>query len=140
MIIILVIKYCWSVTEIILFLDVWYDHIVYYVFIKTQISNSVPIKFQQKRRSLIYCTRRFSGITKSLKIPKGQSEAVFQKKKYKRTNIDLQSTTQKTRDWEIRTPLKHEDEPRCSGSVNSSCSTRGARHINLVTNPVISHE
>ena len=28
----------------------------------------------------------------------------------------------------------------CSGSVNSSCSTSGTRRVNLVRNPVISHE
>jgi hypothetical protein len=28
----------------------------------------------------------------------------------------------------------------CSGRVSSSCSTSGTRHVNLVTNPVISHE
>jgi hypothetical protein len=28
----------------------------------------------------------------------------------------------------------------CSGKVSSSCSTSGARRVNLVTNPVISHE
>ncbi len=28
----------------------------------------------------------------------------------------------------------------CSGRVSSSCSTSDTRHINLVTNPVISHE
>jgi hypothetical protein len=29
---------------------------------------------------------------------------------------------------------------RCSGMVSSSCSTSGTRRVNLVTNPVISHE
>ena len=28
----------------------------------------------------------------------------------------------------------------CSGRVNSSCSTSGTRRINIVINPVISHE
>ena len=28
----------------------------------------------------------------------------------------------------------------CSGKVSSSCSTSGSRRVNLVTNPVISHE
>ena len=28
----------------------------------------------------------------------------------------------------------------CSGRVSSSCSTSGTRHVNLVTNPVISRE
>jgi len=29
---------------------------------------------------------------------------------------------------------------RCSGRVGSSCSTIGSRHVNLVTNPVISYK
>ena len=28
----------------------------------------------------------------------------------------------------------------CSGRISSSCSTSGNRRVNLVTNPVISHE
>ena len=28
----------------------------------------------------------------------------------------------------------------CSGRVGSSCSTSGTRRVNLVTNPVISHD
>jgi hypothetical protein len=31
-------------------------------------------------------------------------------------------------------------ELRCSGRVNSSCSTSDTRRVNLVTNPLISHE
>jgi hypothetical protein len=63
-----------------------------------------------------------------------------QKKKYKRTNNDLQNITHKTKDRVIRTPLKTEGELRCSGRVNSSCSTSYIRRVNLVTNPVINHE
>jgi len=36
-----------------------------------------------------------------------------------------------------RTPLK---KFMCSGRLSSSCSTSGTRCVNLVTNPVISHE
>jgi hypothetical protein len=39
-----------------------------------------------------------------------------------------------------RTPLKTGGEPRCSGRVSSSCSSRGTRHVNLVTNLMISLE
>ena len=51
---------------------------------------------------------------KSLKIPKGQSACVYrkkdrhhngQKKKYKRTNNDLQHITHKTKDRVTQTPL-----------------------------------
>jgi hypothetical protein len=48
--------------------------------------------------------------------------------------------TYKTKDRVTRTPLKPGGELRCSGRVSSSCSTSGARRINLVTNLVISHE
>jgi len=39
-----------------------------------------------------------------------------------------------------RTPLKTGDEFICSGRLSCSCSTSGIRRVNLVTNPVISHE
>ena len=48
--------------------------------------------------------------------------------------------THKTEDRVTRTPLKTGGELRCSGRVSSSFSTSGTRHVNLVTNPVISHE
>ena len=52
--------------------------------------------------------------------------------KRKRTNNDrLKPTPLKTGvGW----------EPRYSVRVGSSCSTSGTRRVNLVTNPVISHE
>jgi len=42
----------------------------------------------------------------------------------KRTNNDLQNTTQKTKD---RTPLTIGGDRSCAGRVPSSCSTRGTR-------------
>ena len=36
--------------------------------------------------------------------------------------------------------LTKKGELRCSGRVGSSCSTSGIHRVNLVTNPVISHE
>jgi hypothetical protein len=48
--------------------------------------------------------------------------------------------THKTKDRVTRTSLKTGCELRCSGWVSSSCSIRGTRRVNLVTNPVISHE
>ena len=84
-------------------------------------------------------------INKSLKIPKWQSESVYQRRT---DNTMAKSTkgqrstkhTYKTKDWVARTPLKTGGELRCSGRVGSSCSSSGTRHVNLVTNPVISHE
>ena len=46
-----------------------------------------------------------------------------QNKKDKRTNNDLQNTTQKTKDRATRTKLKTGSKPRCSGRVASCCST-----------------
>ena len=48
--------------------------------------------------------------------------------------------TYKTKDRVRRTPLRTGGEPRCCRRVNSSCSTSSIHHVNLVTNPVISHE
>ena len=48
--------------------------------------------------------------------------------------------TYKTKDRVTRTTLKTWGERRCSGRVSSSCSTSDTRCVNLVTNPVISHE
>jgi hypothetical protein len=45
--------------------------------------------------------------------------------------------------WHLQTllaPLKTWSELGCSVRVSSSCSTSGTRLVNLVTNPVISHE
>jgi len=51
-----------------------------------------------------------------------------QKKTDQRTSNDLQTNTQKTKDWVTRTPTKIESEFRCSGRVCSSYSTSGTRH------------
>jgi len=50
------------------------------------------------------------------------------------------STKHKTKDRVTRTPLKTGDKLRCSGRVDSSCSTNDIRRVNLVTTPVTSHE
>jgi hypothetical protein len=52
----------------------------------------------------------------------------------KRTNNDLQNTTQKTKDRSTRIPL------RCSWMVITSCSTCDTCCVNIVTNPVIGHD
>ena len=46
----------------------------------------------------------------------------------------------KTKDRVTQAPLKTGSELRCSRRVSSSCSTSGIRRVNLVTNPVITHE
>jgi hypothetical protein len=60
-----------------------------------------------------------------------------ERKKYKTTNNDLQNIHIKR---VTRTPLKTEGELGCSGTVSRSCTTSDTRRINLVINPVISHE
>ena len=63
-----------------------------------------------------------------------------QKKRYKRTNNDLENIMLKTKDQATQTPLKTGGELMCSGRVSSSCFTSGTRRVNLVTSLVISHE
>jgi hypothetical protein len=82
---------------------------------------------------------------KSLKIPKGQSESVYQRRTddtMAKRNSTKGSTkhTYKTKDRVTRTTLNSGGELRCSGRVGSSCSTSGTRRSNLVTNPVIGRE
>ena len=84
---------------------------------------------------------------KSLKIPKGQSESVYRRTdtKWPKENVqkDKQRSTKhtyKTKDRVTRIPLKTGSELWCSGRVSYSCSTGDIRRVNLVTNPVISHE
>ena len=82
----------------------------------------------------------------SLKIPKGQSESINQRRtdntmdqktKDKKTNNDLQNTTHKTKDGATTNPTKRRGELRCSGRVSTSCSTSGTCRVNLITNLVI---
>ena len=47
-----------------------------------------------------------------------------QKKKYKRTNNDLQDMHIQTKDRVTRTPLKTGGQLRCTGRVDISCDTR----------------
>ena len=62
------------------------------------------------------------------------------KEKIQRNRQRSTKHTHKTKDRKTRTPLKTRRYLRCSGKVGSSCSTSGARRINLVTNPMISDE
>jgi hypothetical protein len=59
---------------------------------------------------------------KSLKIPKGHQRTdntMDERNNDKKTNNDLQNTTQKTKDRATRTLLKTGGELRCSGRVRS---------------------
>ena len=54
---------------------------------------------------------------------------------------DKQRSTKHTYTTRVtQIPLKNGGELRCAGRVISSCSTSGTRRVNLITNPVISHE
>jgi hypothetical protein len=76
------------------------------------------------------------GVIRIRKSKNGQYNG--QKKKNKQWST---KHTHKTKDRVTRTPLKPGvNSFKCSGRVSSSCSTSGTRRVNLVTNPVISHE
>jgi hypothetical protein len=49
----------------------------------------------------------------------------------KKTNNNLQTNTQKTKDRATRTPLKTGGEIRCSEMVSNSCSTSGTCRVTL---------
>jgi hypothetical protein len=61
-------------------------------------------------------------------------------KKYKRTNNELQNVHIKLKYRVTRTPLKTGGELMCSGRLSSSCSTSDIHRVNLVANPMTSHE
>ena len=84
-----------------------------------------------------------------MKIPKGgnqnpyiEEEQTTQWPKVKTQKNKQRSTkhTHKTNDRVTRTPLNTGGELGCSRRVSSSCSTSDTRRVDLVTNPVISHE
>ena len=72
-----------------------------------------------------------------IRISKKNRQRNGQTKKYKQRST---KHTYKTKDRVRWTPLKTGDELRCSIRVGSSCFTSDTRRVNLVTNPVISHE
>ena len=89
-----------------------------------------------KKSLKIHCTK---GVIR-IRISKKNRQHNGQRKKYKRTNNDLQNIHIKLKDRVTRTPLKAGSELRCSGRVGSSCSTSDNPRVNLVTNLVISDE
>ena len=79
---------------------------------------------------------------KSLKHPYIKEEQTTQWPKEKVQKDKQRSTKQtyKIKDRVTRTALKTGGELRFSGRVSSSCSTSCTSRVNLVTNPVTSHE
>ena len=63
-----------------------------------------------------------------------------QMKKYKRDKQQSTNYTHKTKDRVTRTPVKTGSEHICSGRVGRFCPTSSTRGVNLVIDPVISHE
>jgi hypothetical protein len=89
-----------------------------------------------------YVGRRVWRYQKGNQNPSIEEEQTTQWPKEKVQKDKQRSTkhTYKTIDRVTRTPLKTGGELRCSGRVCRSCSTSYIRRVNLVTNPVISHE
>jgi hypothetical protein len=87
-------------------------------------------------------TRRVWRYQRDNQNPYIEEEQTTQWPKKKVQNDKQRSTkhTYKTKDRVTWTPLKTGGELRCSWRVSSSCSTSDTRRVNLVTNPVISHE
>jgi hypothetical protein len=83
----------------------------------------------------------FRGDTKGLiRVRKAKNKQHNDKKKVQKDKQRSTKHTHKTKYRVTRTPLNTGGELGCSGRVGSSCSTSGTRRVNLVTNPVISHE
>ena len=71
------------------------------------------------------------GVTRSRKSKKDRQQNA-QEKKNKRTNNDLQNSSNKTKDWATRTALKIGGEGMCTRRVSSFCSTCGTRRVTVV--------
>ena len=82
---------------------------------------------------LIYST----SCQESLKIPKGQSEALNRRKTENTTTMNndklmiYKTLTQKVKHRATRTPLKTKAEYRCTGRVSSSYSTCNTGHVTV---------
>ena len=87
-------------------------------------SNERPTLIYKAHISMVWIYEMFEDTKVRSRIRKSKKDRQYngQKKKNTRTNDDLQSTTQKTKDRVTRTPLKPEGEHRCSGRTTSSCS------------------
>jgi hypothetical protein len=82
---------------------------------------------------------RYQRVNQSLYIEEEQTTK-WPKEKVQKDQHRSTKHTHKTKNRVTWTPLKPVGKLRCSGRVSSSCTTSGTRHVNLVTNPVISRE
>jgi hypothetical protein len=76
---------------------------------------------------VLHCYRKLKKNLQSNRKSEVYPPFLFCSKKYRLLPLD-------------RVTLKTAGELRCSGMLSSSCSTSGTRGVNLITNPVISHE
>ena len=92
--------------------------------------------------SFTHLSEEFEDTKKGNQSPYIEEEQTKQSPKEKVQQDKQRSTkyTHKAKDRVTRTPLNTGGELRCTGRVSSSCPTSGTRRVNLVTNPVISHE
>ena len=91
---------------------------------------------------ILLLTDEFEDTKGVIRIRKSKKDRQHNDKKKKVLTDKQRSTkhTYKTKDQLARTPLKTGGQLKCSWRVSSSCSTVDTRRVNLVTNPVISHE
>jgi hypothetical protein len=75
-----------------------------------------------------------------IRMSKNNRQQNGQKKKVQKDKQRSTKHTYKTKDRDTRTPLRIGGKVRCPARVSSCCSTSGTRRVDLVTNPVISHE
>jgi hypothetical protein len=124
---------------------------LFYLFILFEVSVSYKNKYLQLILNNMMSTLwwdRMSAIRRVWRYQRGNQNRISKKNRQnndqkKKVQKDKQRSTKhtyKTKDRVTRTPQKTGGELMCSGRVSSSCSTNGIRGVNLVTNPVISHE
>jgi hypothetical protein len=89
---------------------------------------------------LLYRQEEFDDTKGVIWIRKSKKNRQWPKEKGQKDKQWSTKHTHSTKDRVTRTPLKAGGELRCSGRVDSFCSTRDTRRVNLVTNLVISHE
>ena len=117
-------------------LFLWYFYIPVFHWIPSELHlNNIHF-------SLLMSSRRVWRYQRSKQNPYIEEEQTTQWSSEKVQKDKQLSTkhTYKTKERITQTPLKTGGQLRCSGRVGSSCSTRDTRRVNLVTNPVISHE
>ena len=101
-----------------------------------QLCGHIVTLFKTKRVRRVW---RYQRVNQNLYIEEEQTTQ-WPKEKVQKGKQRSTKHTHKTKDRVTRTPLKTGGELKCSGRVNSSCSSSGTRRVNLITNPVIGRE